>query len=177
MDCRPEAEHFVTQQVKELTNNHAAVGSVQIKSEQIGEFQTAMTSMTVLASGISIVLILIGILNFVNVMLTGVYTRRRELAVLESVGMTRAQVRSMLMFEGVYYGSITLGLVLTLGNALLALVAYMSKVTVDYAVFYYPWQYLLLLAAGMFLICMFVPGLVYHFIAKESVTERLRNEG
>ena len=132
--------------------------------------------MTVLASGISIVLILIGILNFVNVMLTGVYTRRKELAVLESVGMTHSQVRKMLMFEGVYYGSITLGLVLTLGNALLALVAYMSKETVDYAVFYYPWQYLLLLGAGMFLICMFVPGLVYYFIAKESVTERLRNE-
>ncbi len=176
MDCRPEAERFVTQQVKELTQNHAAVDSVLIKSEQTEYFQTAMTSMTVLASGISIVLILIGILNFVNVMLTGVYTRRKELAVLESVGMTRSQVRKMLMFEGVYYGSITLGLVLTLGNVLLALVAYMSKETVDYAVFYYPWQYLLLLGAGMFLICMFVPGLVYYFIAKESVTERLRNE-
>ena len=73
-------------------------------------------------------------------MLTGVFTRRQELAVMESVGMTKKQIRKMLMFEGVYYGTITIGLILTLGNAIVYAVARLAQKTADYAVFNYPWE-------------------------------------
>ena len=36
---------------------------------------------------ISLILILIGILNFVNVMITGINIRLKELAIMESIGM------------------------------------------------------------------------------------------
>ena len=49
-------------------------------------------------------------------MITGVYTRKLELAVLESVGMTKRQIRNMLMYEGMFYGIITTVLIVTLGS-------------------------------------------------------------
>lgn len=146
-----------------------------IKSEMISDFKSSMTSMNVLTAGISIILILIGVINFINVMLTGVFTRRQELAVMESVGMTKKQIRKMLMFEGVYYGTITIGLILTLGNAIVYAVARLAQKTADYAVFNYPWELMIGIAVVILAICMLVPAAVYRTLSKESVTERLRS--
>lgn len=175
IDCDPKAESYVTARIKELTKVNPAVLHVDIKSEMIEDFQSSMTAMNILTAGISIVLILIGVINFINVMLTGVFTRRKELAVMESVGMTKKQVRKMLMFEGVYYGLITIVLILTVGNVIVYAVAKMAQRTADYAVFHYPWILMLAIAAVILLICIVVPALVYRTISKDSVTERLRN--
>lgn len=175
IDCDPKAESYVTARIKELTKVNSAVQAVEIKSESIEDFQSSMTAMNILTAGISIVLILIGVINFINVMLTGVFTRRKELAVLESVGMTKKQVRKMLMFEGVYYGLITIVLILTVGNVIVYAVAKMAQRITDYAVFHYPWILMLAIAAVILLICIVVPALVYRTISKDSVTERLRN--
>ena len=127
-----------------------------------------------LGAGISIVLILIGILNFINVMLTGVFVRRGELAVMESVGMTKKQIKAMLNYEGFYYGLITIVLLLTAGNGIVYLIANLAQQIADYAVFHYPVAVLLLLSVIIMFICMFVPSVVYRMLSKESVTERLR---
>lgn len=175
IDCDPKAESYVTAQIKELTKTNPCVLDVEIKSEMSSDFQSSMTAMNILTAGISIVLILIGVINFINVMLTGVFTRRKEFAVMESVGMTKKQVRKMLMFEGLYYGAITIILILTVGNAVVYAVAKMAQMTADYAVFHYPWMLMLAIALAILVICIIVPALVYRTISRDSVTERLRN--
>lgn len=175
-DCKPEKEAQVTTAIKELVNTNTAALAIEIKSELAEEFTTAMSAMNVLGSGISFVLILIGVINFINVMLTGVFARRGELAVMESVGMTKKQIRKMLRFEGIYYGGITLLLILTLGNAIIYLLADMASKIADYAVFYYPFGKMFVFAAIIMLICVIVPAVVYRSLSKESVTERLRKE-
>lgn len=175
VDCASKAERYVTSQVKELTKTNPSVLHVEIKSEMIADFQSSMTSMNILTAGISIVLILIGIINFINVMLTGVFARRKELAVMESVGMTKKQVRKMLMFEGLYYGVITIVLILTVGNVIVYAVANLAYRIADYAVFYYPWVLMAAIAAVILVICIVIPAMVYRTISKDSVTERLRS--
>lgn len=174
-DCEPKAESYVTSIIKELTKTNPSVLQTEIKSELIEDFKSSMLSMNILTAGISIVLILIGVINFINVMLTGVFTRRKELAVMESVGMTKKQIRKMLMLEGVYYGIITLALILTVGNVIVYAVARLAEMIADYAVFNYPWQLMLIIAAVIMLICITVPAAVYGTISKESVTERLHD--
>ena len=83
------------------------------------EFKKSMLSLEVIGGGMSIILILIGVVNYINVMITGVYTRKLELAVLESVGMTKRQIRNMLMYEGMFYGIITTVLIVTLGSLMM----------------------------------------------------------
>ena len=48
-----------------------------------------------------VILALIGILNFINSMMTSILSRHKELAMLQSVGMTGNQVKRMLMYEGI----------------------------------------------------------------------------
>lgn len=175
VNCKPEAESHVRAEIKELTKTNPSVREMEIKSEMSSDFTSSMAAMNILTAGISIILILIGIINFINVMLTGVFTRRKELAVMESVGMTKKQVRKMLMFEGLYYGLITIALILTVGNAIVYAVAQMAQQIADYAVFNYPWVLMLAISAVIMIICVVVPSVVYRVLSKESVTERLKS--
>lgn len=175
IDCDPQKESQVTAAIKNLVKANVAVLSTEIKSEQKEEFETSMSAMDVLGSGISFVLILIGVINFINVMLTGVFARKGELAVMESIGMTKKQIRRMLAYEGLYYGGITLLLILTLGSGIIYLIADMAAKIADYAVFHYPALKMFVISAVIMLICIIVPAAVYQPLSKESVTERLRN--
>lgn len=175
VNCKPEAESHVRAEIKELTKTNPSVREMEIKSEMSSDFKSSMAAMNILTAGISIILILIGIINFINVMLTGVFTRRKELAVMESVGMTKKQVRKMLMFEGLYYGLIIIALILTVGNAIVYAVAQMAQQIADYAVFNYPWVLMLAISAVIMIICVVVPSVVYRVLSKESVTERLKS--
>lgn len=172
-DCKKEAEPAVTAKIKDLVKSNPDVYAYGIKSEDISSFKTSMTSMNIVSSGMSILLILIGVINFVNVMLTGVFTRRKELAVMESVGMTKKQIQKMLMYEGLYYGLTTILLILTLGNGIVLLIANLTQKIADYAVFNYPFALMVCIAVCILAICMLVPKIVYKQISKESVTERL----
>lgn len=174
VDCKEQAEPYVTSRIKELTRKSPVVYETEIKSEEIANFKSSMLSMRILTSGISIVLLLIGVINFINVMLTGVFTRRRELAVMESVGMTKRQVQKMLVYEGLYYGVISIGLILTVGNAILHFIAKMTTHLADYAVYHYPFMLVISIDLLILAICMAVPAIVYRMITRESVTERIR---
>lgn len=174
-DCEAERESYVTARIKELIRSNPAVVHADIKTEVLGDFKAATLSMNILTAGISIILILIGVINFINVMLTGVFTRRKELAVLESVGMTKKQIQKMLMLEGGYYGVITVFLIASAGNLIIYLVAKLAEKAANYAVFDYPWRLMGGIIIMIILICVLVPAAVYKMLSKESVTERLRN--
>lgn len=174
VDCEKEAESAVTSKIKQLTKSNPCVRQLEIKSEMMSSFVSSMNSMNIIGDGISIVLILIGMINFINVMLTGVFTRRRELAVLESIGMTKKQIQKMLVYEGVYYGGITILLILTIGNGIIFVVADLAQKVADYAVFHYPIGLMSGIAVVIIGICMIVPSIVYKRVSKESVAEGIR---
>ena len=177
-NCSPENEESVRMQIKQLTQHNISIPSVahiQIKSEGLEEFRSSILSMRIMTSGICAVLILIGIINFINVMLTGIFTRRNELAVMESIGMTKKQVRKMLIFEGFYYALITDGLILTLGSGIVYMFGKLSLKIADYAIFSYPWQLIICISLIILIICILVPAAVYRIVAKNSVTDRLRS--
>ena len=86
------------------------------------EFES-LRSMYVICGGVlSFIVGLVGVLNFVNVIITGILSRKRELAVLQSVGMTDKQLKSMLILEGLYYelGAVAAAFLLTFLSAPLA---------------------------------------------------------
>ena len=64
------------------------------------------------------ILALIGILNFINSITTSILSRYREIAMLQSVGMTGWQVKQILIYEGIGYS--ILGL---LGSLILSVIA------------------------------------------------------
>lgn len=119
-------------------------------------------------------LIFMGLLNFVNVIFTNVYSRQKELAALESIGMTQAQIKTTLILEGTYYSVITIILVLTLGTVISYLMSMLIQNIFYYLEFSFPVIQLVIILIIMLLICVIVPLVGYRLITKESVVERLR---
>ena len=138
-------------------------------------FDQMFYSMNLLGNGAAVLLIVIGLVNFVNVMLTGVVARKNEFAIMESIGTTKKQIVKILTLEGGIYALISTLLIMTFGNAFLFLVARAVPNMVDYAVFEYPVTLVIGLIAAIFVICLSVPAIVYKAISDETVIERLRN--
>ena len=119
-------------------------------------------------------LIFMGILNFINVIFTNVYSRQKELAALESIGMTQTQIRETLILEGVYYSFITILLLLILGTVISYLMSVLIQNVFYYLQFSFPIVQLASILGIMLIICVITPVIAYQSIAKESVVERLR---
>ncbi len=44
-----------------------------------------------------------GLINFANMIITNIITRRHEFATMQSIGMTGKQLRRLTVYEGIYY--------------------------------------------------------------------------
>ena len=99
--------------LKDYTENVNPQFDYESKAIYAAEFESIRSMFLLLGGALSFIVGLVGVLNFFNAILTGITARRRELAVLQSIGMTTRQLRTMLALEGLLY---------TLGSALLALV-------------------------------------------------------
>ena len=158
-------------------NNTLTTSEWQFESpvNRMEMFDQMFYSMNLLGNGAAVLLIVIGLVNFVNVMLTGVVARKNEFAIMESIGTTKKQIVKILTLEGGIYALISTLLIMTFGNAFLFLVARAVPNMVDYAVFEYPVALVIGLIAAIFVICLSVPAIVYKAISDETVIERLRN--
>lgn len=120
------------------------------------------------------ILALIGILNFINSITTSILSRYREIAMLQSVGMTGRQVKQMLIYEGIGYS--LLGL---LGSLVLSVVASLTVIRMTGAeLTYFTWHFTLLpvflCIIPLILITTIVPLVCYNKMAQKTVVERLR---
>lgn len=123
---------------------------------------------------IGIFLIVMGLLNFINVIFTNIYARQKELAALESIGMTQKQLKTVLILEGLYYSVITIGLLLTIGLLVSKGVFILTQNVIYFVEYGIPYGSILILFMLMLFICTIIPLIVYKSIAEESVVERLR---
>jgi len=112
-DTTPEANAAMEAFLQDYTENQNPQFDYESKATYAGEFESFKSMFLLLGGALSFIVGLVGVLNFFNAILTGITTRRRELAVLQSIGMTSRQLRTMLALEGLLY---------TLGAAALALV-------------------------------------------------------
>jgi putative ABC transport system permease protein len=123
---------------------------------------------------LSLIIGLIGILNFVNAILTSILTRRQEFAMLQSIGMTKKQLRGMLIYEGLYYVlgtalfSILLGIIFSI-----SIVKPLSSMMWFLSYHFIIWPLLALLPL-LLLLGILIPVAVYSMNDKQSIVERLR---
>lgn len=155
-----------------LTATEWEYGSAVSVMEYLNQYLYAVE---LVGNGISMLFIMTGLVNFVNVMLTGVIARKNEFAIMESIGTTKKQIRNMLIMEGGVYAVISTLLVMTFGNAFLSLVARAVPHIVDYARFEYPVSLVACLIAAIFAIDLSVPAFVYRAVSKETVIGRMRS--
>lgn len=133
-----------------------------------------MKSILLIVGGVvALILGLIGIINVTNTMITSMISRRVELAMLESIGMTSAQLKKMIIFEGVYYIILTSVIVIPLGFAVSFLAPMMLPIAGGFNLLTYIVSVFIALIL-ISILMLVVPLMGYKLISKESIVERLR---
>ena len=172
-DTDGQQDGNILQELKLITASHSNIDIIS-RYERREEIRDYLVTANILGIGLSVILLLVGVMNFVNTMAVNVSTRRYELAVLESVGMTKRQIKRMLSMEGFCYWGVSLSLVATIGTAIFIVLYVIFSKEASYAVFSYPFIPLVLVAGLVLLICLVVPIWAYKTDTKLSVVERLR---
>lgn len=143
------------------------------KIDEAKNVKKAQGNMMEVGIGVAAILALIGILNYINTVIGSIQSRGRELASLESIGMTERQIRRMLMLEGLLTAAGSLLLVGTLGLA----VTYGIYQSMNYmgAEFYVPFWPVAVMTVLMILICVLIPLAVRRVLVRDgSIVERIR---
>jgi len=144
------------------------------KQQWADMLESAKATLYVLGGALSLILALIGLLNFVGTMFTSVYVRKRELAVMESIGMTKKQLKTMLVWEGAGYALLSILLISTLGTLLSYGAFRLFSMEADYAIFTFPYIPLGIAFALVVVVCIAIPLLAYQQSKRLTIVERLR---
>lgn len=175
-DTTQESNDDMQRFLADYTENQNAQFDYESKAGYAAEFKNVQDMFLLLGGAMSFIVGLVGVLNFFNAIVTGITARRRELAMLQSIGMTARQLRKMLMIEGLLYtfGAALAALVLILltapwvGPALNGLIWFFT-----YRFTLWPFALILPIFAVLGLV---IPVLSGRAAERYSVVERLRQE-
>lgn len=142
----------------------------------IGAMSVSMVKYPMYA--ILLMIAVIGFMNLINTMITSIVTRKKELGMLQAIGLSDRQMTRMLSGEGLVFTAGTLAASLTLGNIFGYLIFLWGRDSGFMSVteYHYPvWESLLLalvLVAGQLL----VTWVIGRRMRRESLIDRIRNE-
>ena len=126
--------------------------------------------------GFIILISLISATNIFHTISTNISLRRREFAMLSSVGMTPAGRRRMLRFECLIYGIKGLGCGYLFAAAVTVLMYYLGSGH-SMAGFYVAWRYYLIAAVCVFAVVYTTMIYAGRRIRKENLIETLKDDG
>ena len=108
------------------------------KSELLENAKDDIQGNRIIFGSISIVLLMAGMTNYLNIVVTGIFSRKKELEIMERVGMTKRQKRMLFMMEGGYYFCAVTVLLVTIGSVMLQWIKTYMEIKLSYFVFQYP---------------------------------------
>ena len=123
-----------------------------------------------------IILAAISIMNLINTMINSVHVRKKELGMMQAIGMSDRQLMKMLQLEGIFY---TVGtLIISIGVGSLAgypLFLYAKRTGMfDISTYHYPVTAAIIIILTLFVIQMLLAILIAKSVRKDSLIERIR---
>lgn len=173
-DCEDVQVDAVEQWMQDFAGGDDSQYDYESRKTYEEEFYSFRNMFMMVGSGAALIVGLVGILNFLNAVLTSIMTRKREFAVLQSVGMTGKQLNQMLIIEGMVFAgsSVVIILILTI------VMGPMASSVLEGMFWFFSYRLtvtpILLVAPAFLAIGAVIPLLSYHYVAKRSVVERLR---
>lgn len=156
-------------------NTSVAYTSTKLLQEQLASNR----NIVLLVGGmIGVILAFAGLINFTNMMVTNIITRRHEFAAMQSIGMTNRQLRRLIVDEGLYYaaGADVIGGLLAAILGVTVLKNVLNSPSMWYFTLRFTLVPALFIAVIYLILAAVIPVVVLHFFNKGSVVERLRTE-
>lgn len=123
-----------------------------------------------------IILAAISIMNLIYTMINSVHVRKKELGMMQAIGMSDRQLMKMLQLEGIFY---TVGtLIISIGVGSLAgypLFLYAKRTGMfDISTYHYPVTAAIIIILTLFVIQMLLAIFIAKSVRKDSLIERIR---
>ena len=149
---------------------------VWMRSDYQEAFQSARLNKCLPELIVGIVLMIIGLLNFANMLVTKTMVRKKEFAVYQSLGMTGRQLQWLLLTEGLLHGALLTVILLpvTFFVTWFGMPAVFSQLNTWCMTYHYTLAPLWAALLFMLFLAVAVPLMCCRFIEKGSITERLR---
>ena len=144
-----------------------------VKSEYKNEIKKNNSQFSVVSITLSFVILLIGMINFINTSISEIISRKYETAILNAIGMTSKQIRSMQMFESLIFALIVSLFYVPVSTLLSYLI--IGVILRDSGAFKYHFSIVPIAVTMLLLIVtsVIIPLIVSKFITKKSAVERL----
>ena len=169
-----EANGAIGAFLSDYTNRVEPAYNYESRETYRSQFESVRFLFLLWGGALSFIVGLVGLLNFVNAVITSITSRRRELAMLQAVGMTGRQLKMMLIWEGLFY---------TVSSTILAMafsvtLEFLSGKTVASAIWFFAPRLILWPVAVTVPVFtalgILIPVVVYGLVSRYSVVERLR---
>lgn len=123
----------------------------------------------IMFGSISVILLCVGLVNYFNIMFTGIVGRKKELEIMRKIGMTRRQERKLLLLEGSYYVLLIAGLVVSVGSIVLKGIEVYMRKQLSYFTFHYPAGWIVGSIVILEIVCVIICNLLILKKMKKQV--------
>ncbi len=169
-----DKEETVCQALTEMLEKKSE-WNLETYAERKVVYEQTANQMFAAISGLAIFIMMFGILSMMNTLITNIVTRKQELAMLEAIGMSKVQIRKMLLGESLFLILVTVGVTITIGTLSGYVLSNMLyNVGAFYMAFRFPANLALIYAGVLTAVPLLITLVSMHSFSKEALVERLR---
>ncbi len=170
----PAKEASVGEQLDQIVGERPELTMETLAQRRIAYGQSADQIFGAI-SGLAIFIMMFSILSMMNTLITNIVTRKQELAMLESIGMSKGQIRKMLLGESLLLAGVTVGVTMTVGTLCGYILCHMLRgIGAVYMQFRFPFEFALGYDAVLILVPLLITVVSMKSFAREALVERLR---
>lgn len=173
---RPEKFESVKTQIDALQQENANF-MFKAYDEELGIAKQLIRTIQYTIYGLLTVIGIIGYISLINTMITSILVRKKELGILQAIGLSDKQLRQMIHREGMFFTFGTLALSLTIGNGLgyLLIRIIISTQILKISQYKFPIIQTLVLIVAVTIGQIAITVFVNRYIHKQSLVERMRD--
>lgn len=173
---RPEKFESVKTQIDALQQENVNF-MFKAYDEELGIAKQLIRTIQYTIYGLLIVIGIIGYISLINTMITSILVRKKELGILQAIGLSDKQLCQMIHREGMFFTFGTLALSLTIGNGLgyLLIRIIISTQILKISQYKFPIIQTLVLIVAVAIGQIAITVFVNRYIHKQSLVERMRD--
>ena len=163
---------------QELDKNYGATSNVSISSPTI-DYQNeknSLLAMKILMYGFITLVTLIGVTSVFNTIYTSIHLRRKEFAMLRSVGLSPKGFQKMIFFESLFFGLKSLLYALPVSFIFIFLISRSMGYSFQFGGILIPWGAIFIAIVGVFLLILITMMYSTRKIKKENILTSLQDE-
>lgn len=167
-----------TNNIDKLTKDldkYSNVNYTNIK-EAMKQANNLILAVKILMYGFISLVTLIGVTSVFNTISTSMALRKREFAVLRSIGLTNRGFNKILFFESLFFGMKSLIFAIPVSIGITVLIHYALADMMSISTIIIPWKYIIISIVSVFVIVLLTMMYSTSKIKKHNIIEQIREE-